>query len=285
MPGDTPVPPLPFGVGTIQSQLGKADRVQPIDKGTFGVTFRVTRGGQEEALKVIHLQGLKEFRWKRELGALQAIDSPHVVKYRSSGDLTFNGDRFPYLVMEFIAGGNLWQRHLANIRPKTPSEFQSLARGLLRGLRAMHGADVVHRDLKPQNTCMRDGGWAAPVIVDLGMAKIGSMTTETAYPAQLGTREFMSPEQLRGERATQRSDLFGLGVVLYVAATGAHPFIQKAMTIPDLLQQMAQGPLKPASALSGAVDAGASATVMRMLSNRPADRLSVDQALADIGGP
>jgi eukaryotic-like serine/threonine-protein kinase len=285
MPVDTPVPPLPFGVSEVQRQLGRADSVLPIGAGTFGVTLRVTRAGQDEALKVIHLQGIKEFRWKRELGALQAINSPHVVKYRSSGELTFNGDRYPYLAMEFIAGGNLWQRHLTNARPRSATEFRSLATGLLRGLHAMHVADVVHRDLKPQNICMRDAGWAAPVVVDLGMAKLGSMATETAYPAQLGTREFMSPEQLRGERATQRSDLFGIGVVLYVAASGAHPFIERSMTIPDLLQRMAKGPIKPLGALSGIVDARASATVTRMLSYRPADRLSVELTLADFGGP
>jgi len=267
----------------LAERLGKLDDMEEIGRGTFGVSFRVSQSGRTWAVKIIKSLPMQEFRWQRELAALQAIDHPNVVRYLGAGGFDLDGATYYYLEMEFVAGGNLKSRLRDGLRPSEPDELQALARGLLRGVSSMHGALVTHRDIKPANVCMRDASWGEPVIVDLGLAKLDSMETYTQYPARVGTLPYMAPEQLRGQRARQRSDLFAVGVAVYHVGTGVHPFqIESCGSFEELHARIRTGPRDPRQ-LSGAFDDATAAVVMRALSYREPDRRTVALALANLG--
>lgn len=150
----------------------------------------------------------------REARALAAVRHPNVVGLI---DVERVGEEV-VLVMEFVEGGSLADR-LAD-GPLPPAEFHRVASGLLAALGAVHGAGMVHRDVKPRNVLLdRDG---SAKLGDFGVAHLRGFETTLGGPGgpAVGTVRFMSPEQARGKRVTARSDLFSAAATLYEAHTG-----------------------------------------------------------------
>ncbi|MFE3742667.1 DUF4328 domain-containing protein [Streptomyces sp. NPDC059134] len=132
----------------------------------------------------------------------------------------------PWLATGYVAGPSLTDVVHQQYGPLPPASLEVLAVGLLRALKAIHGAGLVHRDLKPSNVLVTIDG---PRVIDFGIARALDAATQsvgglTGPGAVLGSPGFMSPEQVRGEEVSYASDVFCLGAVLAYAATGRTPF-------------------------------------------------------------
>jgi serine/threonine protein kinase len=151
-------------------------------------------------------------RFLREARILARIRHPNIVPVHRAGDV----DGLPFYVMDYLKGDTLADRLLAG--PLSPAEVGQLASALLNGLEAVHTAGVVHRDIKPANIFISGD---ATVIVDFGIARVPATTTErNSTEHNVGTPGYMPPEQAAGETATERTDLYAVGMVLYEALTG-----------------------------------------------------------------
>lgn len=208
--------------------------------GTYGDTWRV----DDQAVKIICVEGYPPERVAREVDGLTRVKSPYVVRLDKAVSVTLNGVDRPALFFEYVEGGDLQQRMERSERPSA-DEVVALLLGLLTGVRDLHAADsTVHRDIKPANIALRDGKWENPVLLDLGLAKSATETTMTIYPGRVGTPPYMSPEQLKGQRARKASDLFSVGVTVRAAYSGSHPFYAPGTnyTFDEALTKIAAGP-------------------------------------------
>jgi serine/threonine protein kinase len=223
----------------IAAALG-TDSVTFLGAGTYGDTWRV----DDQAVKIICADGYPPARVAREIDGLTRVDSPHVVRLHEAKSVVLDGVERPALFFEYVEGGDL-QHRIEGAEQPSASETVELLRGLLTGVRDLHAADgTVHRDIKPANVALRDGKWKDPVLLDLGLAKSATETTLTIYPGMVGTPPYMSPEQLKGQRARKASDLFSVGVTVRTAYTGVHPFYEPGenYTYDEALARIAAGP-------------------------------------------
>jgi hypothetical protein len=205
----------------------------------------------------------------REGQALARVRSPYVAQCYSAERL----DGVPYLVTEYVPGPSLAQRLLTD-RPGV-SQSLELVRQLAEGLAAVHACGLLHRDIKPGNIILADDG--RPRLVDFGLAAaLGS----DALGKVSGTFAYMAPEQARGEseRIDPRTDLFGLGAVLYELLTGRPPYRAKT---PDLLwQAAARGEVVPAGERNLQLSLRVQDLCMRCLAPDPSGRFASAAELA-----
>ncbi|TVQ03126.1 MAG: serine/threonine protein kinase [Planctomycetaceae bacterium] len=195
-----------------------------IGQGGMGVVLQAWDEdlGRPLAIKLLapHLagSGTARQRFLREARAAAAIVHPSVVPiYSVTADAPV-----PYLVMPYIAGGNLQQR-IDRDGPLELEECLRIALQISEGLAAAHRQGLIHRDIKPANVLLEPGGHRV-LISDFGLARALDDAAMTASGVIAGTPPYMSPEQARGEPLSCRSDLFSLGSVIYAMATGVAPF-------------------------------------------------------------
>ncbi|MDV9200641.1 serine/threonine-protein kinase, partial [Streptomyces sp. Wh19] len=163
----------------------------------------------------------------REARALARLDHPGVVTVHHIVD---GGDgTYPWIVMELVPGASLAERLAEGTL--SPVEAAELGRGVLSALRAAHAAGILHRDVKPANVLLRADG--SPVLTDFGIAAIRESTSLTATGSIIGSPDYMAPERIRGEEGDPSSDLWSLGMMMYVAVEGRHP-LRKATTLATL---------------------------------------------------
>ncbi|EYF05366.1 Hypothetical protein CAP_3283 [Chondromyces apiculatus DSM 436] len=198
-------------------------------------------------------------RFSREAEAAARIRSPHVVQVLDHG--VERGT--PYIIMEWLEGEDLGTR-LRRERRLPMDQLALLAAQAARALGAAHEVGVIHRDLKPGNIFLSrsHGGEEVVKLLDFGVAKVMSpvahATTEaTATGMMVGTPDYMSPEQVRSSKEIDhRTDLWALGVILYLALTGHKPF--KGGSLGEVILRICTAPLVPPSqlvpGLSPAVD-------------------------------
>ena len=251
----------------------------------MGVVFRARdpRLGREVAVKVLREgltgDGERLRRFEREARAAGALNHPSVLAVYDVG----TDDGVPYVVSELLEGETLRERLSSG--PLPPRKAVELAAQIAAGLAAAHERGIVHRDLKPENLFLtRDG---RVKILDFGLAKLGrteptaaeaeTLARETRPGAVMGTVGYMSPEQLRGQEADARSDIFALGLVLFEMLSGRAPFA--APTAADTLSAIlhADPPELPAG---GAVLPGLDRIVRRCLEKSPGERF---QSSRDLG--
>jgi non-specific serine/threonine protein kinase len=202
------------------ARLGPYEIREQLDGGGMGDVYRATdvRLGRDVAVKLMKENLLDEeavIRFDRESRALAALNHPNVVAIFDVGE----HDRRPYLVTELLVGATLRQR----LRALPPLDPWDVARQFAAGIAASHRQGVVHRDLKPENLFVTSAGTVK--ILDLGIAQRMSHPDPNPGASSLtGTTGYMAPEQIRGQPATFRSDIFSFGAILYEVCTGRQAF-------------------------------------------------------------
>ncbi len=191
------------------ARLGPYEIVSALGAGGMGEVYRAidTRLGRAVAVKT----SVEQFssRFDREARAIAAVNHPNICTLYDVGP--------NYLVMELVEGETLALRLRAG--PLPTDLVLEYGRGIARALRAAHEKGIVHRDLKPANIMITKSGIK---VLDFGIAKVHGNETMTVTNAILGTPAYMAPEQLSGEEADARTDIYALGLVLYEMATGSH---------------------------------------------------------------
>ena len=210
-------------------------------------------------------------RFEREARAVARISHPGVVALFDSGELP---DGTAYLVMEKLAGRDL-AVEISRYGPGTPRQVADLARQAAAALAAAHAAGVVHRDVKPANLFLVPEGSGFRVkVLDFGLAK--SMAWEkglTQSGMVVGTPEYMSPEQVRGEDVDARTDVYSLGAVCYEALTGRRAI--RGEDLGRIMVNVLDVPPEPVSAFLPGVapeaEAALAAALAKELADRPSD--------------
>jgi serine/threonine-protein kinase len=200
--------------------LGPYRITRVIGRGRMGIVFEGAEdGGQPVALKVVTTELSQDDvflrRFRREVKAAQKIEHPNVVPVLDDG---VEGG-LPYLVQRLIPGGSLADRVQAG--PLSVEESVRLLAGAAAGIDALHGAGLVHRDIKPANILL-DGD--IPYVSDFGLAKDSQASNLTRPGQALGSLDYMSPEQIRGEDVSPATDIYALGCVMFEILTGTPPF-------------------------------------------------------------
>jgi eukaryotic-like serine/threonine-protein kinase len=264
--------------------LGPYEIVGMLGAGGMGEVYRArdTRLGRQVAIKVCRERFSDRF--EREARTISALNHPNICTLYDIGP--------NYLVMELVEGETLRDRlkRAPGESAPTPREGRmEIARQVLEALRAAHAAGIVHRDLKPANIMIRADGYVK--VLDFGLAKRlpapseahgeSTETLEISHPGQIaGTIAYMSPEQILGQPAGPRSDLFAFGIILHEMLTGCHPWPRGSAV--DMLHAILHD--DPPSVSS--VGAKSAAIVHKLLRKTPAERYpSADSVLEALGSP
>ncbi|MGA4999627.1 serine/threonine-protein kinase [Streptomyces arboris] len=211
----------------------------------------------------------------REARALARLDHPNVVTVHHIVDPGEDG--YPWIVMELVAGSSLHDRLAEG--PMDPAEAAELGRGILSALNAAHASGIQHRDVKPANVLLRTDG--RPVLTDFGIAAIRESTSLTMTGALIGSPDYIAPERIRGTEGDPSSDLWSLGMMLYVAVEGHHP-LRKATTLATLAAVLDEEVPPPVRA--GALTPVLAALLTRDIPARP-DAGTLDRMLAEAARP
>jgi predicted Ser/Thr protein kinase len=204
---------------------GRYEILQLLGKGGMGVVYKVHDKELDEtvALKVLRPEstgsGTAEKRFRSEIKLARKVRHRNVCGIHEYG----RDGPFQYIAMEYVPGVDL-HRVLKERGSLPPAEAFDVSIQVAKGLQAIHAEGIVHRDLKTSNL-MRDAQGAIR-LMDFGIAKRfeGDVTHATAQGFAVGTPEYMSPEQVRGEPVDARSDIYALGIVVFELFTGHVPF-------------------------------------------------------------
>lgn len=275
-----PTAALPNGPA-IGYRLGPYEIFERIGAGGMGDVYRArdSRLDRTVAIKVIRsvLSADEHYRKRflREASATAALSHPGIAVLYESGDV---GDCL-YLAMEYIAGHTL-QQELA----KGPVPSQSLRQFSLQMAAALehaHARGIIHRDIKPGNVMLADGGVLK--LLDFGLAQIIRPHEETATALTIagtivGTLHYCAPEMLAGRVATVRTDIYSLGVVMYEMACGRLPFA--GLDTPSLISAALQGQVPPLRKRNPAISEFLANVIERAMALSPHDRFQSCAELA-----
>ncbi len=236
------------------------------------------------AVKILHphLAGDRGFllRFRREAVAAARLSHPSVVSIYD----TVSADGLEAIVMEFIEGRTL-REVLDTAGPFSPLDARDLGLQVAEALDAAHRGGVVHRDIKPSNIMLCAD--RRVMVTDFGIAKAGEDTDLTVTGTLLGTAKYLSPEQVRGDAADARSDLYALGVVLYEALAGRAPFKGETDAATALIRLHEDPP--PLAGFRADAGEALTSVIHRLLQRDPADRfqraLDVRAALSGLSDP
>jgi serine/threonine-protein kinase len=259
-----------------------------IGEGGFGAVFRGKQiaTGREVALKILHPHNVSDetivARFRREAEACSKLRDPHTV---TTYDFDETPDGILYLAMELLRGQSLHQLQKSQGGRLPAVRVLRIMEQVASSLAEAHAQGIVHRDMKPENVFIENRAGADHVkVLDFGIAKIVSderpVPALTAVGQTLGTLEFMSPEQLRGQQLDGRSDLYALGMMAYEMLAGRLPFHASRNPIDIINFHMKQPPPAPSQL---APDAGirpeVDAVVLKMVQKDRDQRFDDAQAL------
>src|ERR1022692_431601 len=180
------------------------------------------KDGKEVAVKAIPVAGLTaemRERFTREAETAKTLDHPNLVRVFEAGE----GDGMLFQAVELLVGSDLGHV-MAEGRKFTWEDKLSIMEQVCDGLQYAHEHKLVHRDIKPANLFLENSGRVR--VLDFGMVRVAESEL-TKVGSSLGTLNYMSPEQIRGDRCTTASDVFSIGIVFYQLSTGRHPFSSK----------------------------------------------------------
>lgn len=220
-------------------------------------------------------------RFRREAQSAASLNHPAVVAVYDTGeDLTDGSTPVPYIVMEYVDGRTL-RDLLRQDRRLLPERAVELVDGILRALDYSHRGGIVHRDIKPANVMITRAGDVKVMDFGIARAMADSAATMTQTAQVIGTAQYLSPEQARGERVDARSDLYSTGCVLYELLTGQPPFTGDS-PVAIAYQHVREEPIPP-SQIDPEIPQWADAIVLKAMTKDPAHRYqSAAEMRADI---
>ncbi|WP_091470180.1 serine/threonine-protein kinase [Paenarthrobacter nitroguajacolicus] len=285
---------VPFSDAEVAAAFDGWNLVTPaVGKGGFKVAYRADRGADPEVVKVLlePFDGepddfdITEFseRLSRELNAMSSTNCPYIVKVTADAQVMKIGTQlFVWYAEPFYSGGTLEER--LRTGPLEVKEVLLLARALFTAVEAMWSEHrIVHRDIKPGNIVFDQVG--NPVLLDLGIALYGNLTNITnSFEYSPRTARYAAPEQFELRKDAQidfRTDHFLVGMVIYEALTGKHPFWSPGVTMATYLDRMST--FGPAQFESIDCPAELRILVTRLLSEKVNRRYRrVEEPLADL---
>jgi len=208
-------------------------------------------------------------RFRREAQSAASLNHPSIVAVYDTGEDMATGYAVPYIVMEFVDGRTV-RDLLQEGHRLLPERSLEIIDGVLRALDYSHQSGIVHRDIKPGNVMVTRNGDVK--VMDFGIARAMSdaQATMTQTAQVIGTAQYLSPEQARGERVDSRSDLYSTGCLLYELLTGRPPFTGDS-PVAIAYQHVRENPVPP-SRVDPDVPAWADAIVLKAMAKSPADR-------------
>src|SRR5680860_1274873 len=231
---------------------------------------RDTRLGRQVAVKLLRPDLARDpslqARFRREAQSAAALNRPAIVAVYDAGEDIVpeaGGEaRLPFIVMEYVEGMTL-RELLRGERSETPAHGLGVARavtmtaGVLEALEYSHRSGIVHRDIKPANVMLTPSGDVKVMDFGIARAMAGGSATMTQTQAVIGTAQYLSPEQARGETADARSDLYSTGCLLYELLTGRPPFVGDSI-VSVAVSHVREEPAPPSSfipSISPSIDA------------------------------
>ncbi len=233
---------------------------------------RDVRLGRDIAVKVLRADLARDpqfqHRFRREAQNAAALNHPAIVAVYDTGETVSDYGPLPYIVMEFVDGRTL--RDIVKTEgPMAEQRAMETMADVCAALDFSHRNGIIHRDVKPANVMINNAG--AVKVMDFGIARAladGQGVTQTA--AVVGTAQYLSPEQARGELVDARSDVYAAGCVLYELTTGEPPFTGDS-PVAVAYQHVREDPIPP-SHQNPEVSAALDAVVLKAMSKNPANR-------------
>ncbi len=259
----------------------KYEILEEIGKGGMGTVYRVKQVLLDKilALKVIPSHYVNEqlaVRFQREAKTMASLDHPNLARISDFG-IWLNQ---PFMVMEYVDGPPLSK--LISERVIPPEQAVELFCQVLNGLQHAHEKGVLHRDIKPSNIMvLKEDGLNKAILLDFGIAKkietedgVGRTQALTRTGEMIGSPLYMSPEQARGDKLTERSDLYSLGCALFESLTGTPPFVGKTAVETFFLHMEQTPPSLKEAALGREFAPGLEKVIRKLLAKNPEDRFS-----------
>ena len=270
--------------------------------GRYEVRSLIGRGGMAEvhlgfdtrlsrvvAIKMLRrdlaLDSIFQARFRREAQSAASLNHPNIVAVYDTGeeivsDATNRSLAIPYIVMEYVEGHTV--KELISDGTAVPiNEAIEIVSGVLSALQYSHANHLVHRDIKPGNIMLTPEGKVK--VMDFGIARAltDSQATMTQTNAVVGTAQYLSPEQARGETVDERSDLYSTGVVLFELLTGRPPF-KGDSAVAVAYQHVEQIPPTPSSILSDIPESLDRVVLKALAKNRDDRYRSAAEMLSDL---
>ncbi len=234
---------------------------------------RDLRLSRDVAIKVLRADLARDptfyLRFKREAQNAAALNHPAIVAVYDTGEAEVDGGPLPYIVMEYVDGETL--RDIVRGKgPLPPRRAMEVVADVCAALDFSHKAGIVHRDMKPANIMINRAG--AVKVMDFGIARAiaDSSNPMTQTAAVIGTAQYLSPEQARGETVDARSDVYSVGCVLFEILTGEPPFTGDS-PIAVAYQHVREDPRLPSHVYNG-VPRELDSVVLKAMSKNPANR-------------
>ncbi len=234
---------------------------------------RDTRLHRDVAVKVLRADLARDpsfyLRFRREAQNAAALNHPAIVAVYDTGEADAGNGPLPFIVMEYVDGITL--RDIVHTDgPMAPKRAIEIIADACQALNFSHQHGIIHRDVKPANIMISKSG--AVKVMDFGIARAladtGNSVTQTA--AVIGTAQYLSPEQARGEKVDARSDVYSLGCVLYEIITGEPPFVGDS-PVAVAYQHVREDPVPPSERHDG-ISPGLDAVVLKALAKNPDNR-------------
>lgn len=255
-------------------KIGPYKFISVLGRGGMGTVFKGEHEetGELHAVKVLAPNYSTEThfraRFESEIQALIKLDHPNIVRLISFGQEAGN----LFFAMEMVDGKSLFEVQRSGHK-FTPPQCLSIATDVCKGLKHAHDRGIIHRDLKPGNLML--GKDRVVKITDFGIAKSFGSSQNTGNNI-LGTMDFMSPEQAKGEQVTARSDIYSLGTVLFTLLSGKPPF--SGNSIEESFRNLTRVPPPNISSIVPDVPPEVDSLIRRMMEKKPEKRIATAQA-------
>ncbi|MDH5104341.1 Stk1 family PASTA domain-containing Ser/Thr kinase [Lentilactobacillus diolivorans] len=211
-------------------------------------------------------------RFQHEAMAATELDNPHIVGIYDVDEV----EGMQYLVMEYVDGEDLKQ-YIKDRFPIPYAEVVDIMEQICSAVSEAHRHNIIHRDLKPQNILVDKKGYIK--ITDFGISRAGTEDTMTQTRSIIGSIHYLSPEQIKGEMATQQSDIYSLGIILYQILTGKVPF--NGDTAVSIAIKHSQEPMPSVRDFDPRIPQALENVVLRATTKDPKDRYRTVNQLAD----